>query len=148
MSGFELALKSTLDKIILDLAATHGYQYLDLDGAYLMSDVMESDAAALAWSLSHLIENPRAPFWHAEFEVGGKTSNDPAQYISVGIISLITSVFAVGNQIDIMDYSGPTPPTLKLGYLLVSAAGMVPAQFDRISGLRLMQIQAQVFQYE
>lgn len=139
---FPLALKSTLDKIIKDLADAHNYDFIDLDGAYLMADVMESQASALAWNLTQLIEYPRAPLWQVEFEAGGKTSNDPSQYVSMEIASLVQTKFFVGASFPIMDYSGSAAPTQKLGELFVTSVGVSPAQFDRVAGLRLIRILA------
>jgi hypothetical protein len=147
MSQFALALKSTLDKAINDLATANGLVYLDLDGAYMMSDLLESQAAAIAWSMSHLVENPADPLYHLEFDVGGKTSEDPAQYVSLGLVGLISSQFRAGSSLKIMDYSGAALPTEVLGEIYVTASGAQPAQFDRISGYRLVHVTAKAVRW-
>lgn len=142
--SFALSLKSTLDKLVFDLATDNSLAYVDLDGAYLSPDVMESTASALAWSLTTFSGNPQPPLYRLEFHVGGKTSDDPAQYKSLDIVSLITDLFAPDSYFDILDYSGEGTPTIKLGQLHVTSSESLPAQFDKVSGLRLVRVNAQV----
>lgn len=138
--SFPLAFKSTIDKIIKDLADSRGYDFIDLDGSYLLSDVMESQATALAWTQISLVEAPRRPLWMAEFDAGGKTSADPSQYLSMETVSLITDIFRVGSSFHVFDYSGMAMPTQRMGEVFVTSVGVSPAQFDRVAGLRLVRV--------
>ena len=144
MSHFSLALKSTLDKILLDIATANGYEFFDLDGSYLTPEKTESEKPAIAWSLLSLSEAPRDPFWNLQFEAGAKTSNDEAQYVSLEIVSIVQELFTVGSSFPIADYSGTNIPTQNLGEIIISHSGSTPAAFDRASGLRSIHVMATV----
>lgn len=150
MSSFETAVKSTLDKKIKDLAQANGYDFVDLDGSFLFGDLMESQSSALAWSLITLVGAPRRPLWALVFEAGGKTSYDPAQYVSMDIVSLVTHAFEPGSSFDVMDYSGASgspAPTVKMGEIIITDCGVRPAQFDRVAGLRLVLVEASILEF-
>jgi hypothetical protein len=147
MSNFKLAVKSTLDKIMKDVADSLSISFFDLDGVALVSDVFESEASALAWSLLTFHDAPVPPMYFIEFESGGKTSNDISQYISMSIVDAISDKFCSGKSYDIMDYSGQSQPTKVLGNMYISGCGVAPAQTDRGSGLRLVRIQAHLTEW-
>lgn len=137
-----LALKSTIDKIVHALAEELDFAYVDLDGESLNADLLASDETAIAWSLVALTESPRDPLYQVEFEIGAKTSSDPAGYTSFEIVGKVTEAFASNSRVDIYDYSGVPEPTTREGVLLIGASGVNPQQFDRTSGLRLISIVA------
>lgn len=144
MGNFPLHLKSTLDMLIFKLATDNGYDFFDLDGAYMDADKAESANAALVWSLLSLVENNRDPFWHIQFEVGARTSNDESQYLSLQLTSLVQELFSAGSSFFIQDFSTEVEPTEKVGEIIIISAGTAPPAFDRISGIRPIQISASV----
>jgi len=144
---FPLALKSTIDKYAKQLADSKAINYLDLDGTLLQATLLESDQPALGWSLSTMVESPRDPMWYLEFEIGGITSIDPAQYTALDIVSLVRSVFYQGAELPIMDYSGVDQPTERLGDLIISSTSISPQQFDRAAGLRMVVVQARALRF-
>lgn len=144
---FPKAVKSTLDFHADLIAQQLGIASFDLDGAATLSDLLESDQTALGWALNMFVEQPRDPCWYLEFDIGGKTSKDPAQYVSMEIASRVTSVFRSGAEFEVMDYTGEELPTERLGVIVVAGAGITPAQYDRVSGLRLVNVRANVLRY-
>lgn len=141
---FPLIIKSTVDYLAGLLATEVGVPFIDLDGAELSAGLLETDQSALAWSLATLSEDPRDPLWTMEFEIGAKTSNDPSQYTSLDLVSLVRKQFYVGAVMDVMDYTGTAAPTVKAGKLIISSVATAPQQFDRTSGLRLVSVTAKV----
>lgn len=146
-STFSLALKSTIDKKVYDLATTKSVGYFDLDTALTDIAFLESDAPGLGWSLLTLVEFPRDPLWSVEFEVGGKTSKDPAQYLVLDIVSMVLDAFTTGTTVDVLDYSGEDAPTTVMGELFITNVSVMPSQLDRSSGFRMVNIQGKVLRW-
>lgn len=147
MSQFPLQVKSTIDFIASGLANAHGYEYFDLDSSAWETSLVQSQQPAMAWAFSNMAEHPRDPLWLVGFDIGAKVSEDPAQYTSLEITSVILSQFATGQTVPIMDYSGATPPTTPIGTLIITSAHAIPAQFDRTSGLRLVRVEAKAIRF-
>lgn len=150
--SFKLALKSTLDKHIMALVQElrteyPDLEYADLDGAETVADFFESPKPGLAWSLVTLAEDPCDPLYSLSFECGGRTSNDPAQYMSMALVERITDLFPVKSGLTIMDYSTADVPTEQLGDIYITSAVVAPAQFDHVAGLRLVRVEAQVVRW-
>ena len=144
MGQFPLFVKATIDKILLDEANKHGYEFFDMDGSYMNADKAESSNPAIIWSMLSFVENLRDPFWHLQFEVSARTSNDESQYDSLKISSITQELFATTKSFYIRDYSGSATPTQNLGEIIIISAGLSPAAFDRISGIRPTQVTASV----
>lgn len=141
---FPLCVKSTLDKIISDLGTTLSLPVVDLDSAGLVAELLDSDQPAIVWAIGTLTEDPIDPLWFVDFDVGAKTSLDPAQYKSLDIVSSLTTSFRVGTLFSIKDYSGVSAGTTELGQIIVTALASAPSQPDRLSGIRLLNIQARI----
>lgn len=144
MGQFPLYVKATIDKILFDEANKYGYEFFDMDGSYMNADKAESSNPAIIWSMLSFVENLRDPFWHLQFEVSARTSNDESQYDSLKISSITQELFAATKSFYIRDYSGAVNPTQNLGEIIVISAGLSPAAFDRISGIRPTQVTASV----
>jgi len=144
MSSFHLALKSTIDKLLLDAAKSNGYEFFDLDGVYMDADIAESSKPAIAWSLLGFTEAPRDPFWHLQFEVGARTAYDESQYSSMTIAAKIQETFPVASSFYIQDYSSDNQPSVNLGEVIISTSSTTPAEFDKVSGMRPVHITATV----
>lgn len=142
--SFIVAVKSTLDKVVYDIAQANNYEFFDMDGAYMSADIAESTKPALAVSLSSIYEYPRDPFYQIQFEVGARTSEDESQYESLEAIALLQAQFRYGNSFSVMDYSSATPPTVRLGEIIVHTINTSPAAFDKVSGLRSLHVTATV----
>lgn len=150
--SFELALKSTLDKHIMALAQSlrteyPDIEYADLDGAETMADFFESPRPGLAWALVGFAEEPRDPLYSLVFDCGGRTANDPAQYMSMSLVGRIRDLFPVDSDLTIMDYSTVDVPTTPLGMIIIAAVSVSPSQFDHVAGLRLVRVEAQVVRW-
>lgn len=141
---FPLCVKSTLDKIISDIGATLNLPVVDLDSAGLVAELLDSDRPAIVWAIGTLTEDPMDPLWFVDFDVGAKTSLDPAQYKSLDITSSLTNHFMVGTFYTVKDYSGVTAGTNDLGQIMITALASAPSQPDRLSGIRLLNIQARI----
>jgi hypothetical protein len=140
MSYFPLSVKSTLDKILFDKATENGYGYFDLDGVYMVADKAESVEAAFAMSSFSMVGMPRDPFYQIQFDVDARTADDEAQYLSLQMTSILQELLAVGSSFYVMDYTGNEVPTQNLGEIIISSSGSYAPAFDRVSGLRPVQI--------
>lgn len=145
---FPLYVKSTLDHHASLLARSQGLQYFDLDGAATVGDLLQSDEIALAWSMGSFIPYPVDPLYTLEFDIGGKTSKDPAQFVSIDIISLVRTVFSEHVSLPVMNYTKDIAPVTTMGTIYIVTAGVMPAQYDRNAGLRLVNVLARVQRFD
>lgn len=141
---FPLYVKSTLDAVAASLADDFHLGYFDLDGLAFVSDVMQSDEPALCWSIGSFVPDPVDPLYSLVFDIGGKTSKDPAQFVSMDIVGLVRTVFREHVGIPVMNYTKGIPPVTRLGEIYILNAGVMPAQNDRTAGLRLVNVLAKV----
>lgn len=141
MAKFPLCVKSTLDFVTTQLATELGLPVVDMDSAGLFAELLDSDQSAIVWAIGSLSEAPIDPLWYVDFDIGAKTSLDPAQYKSLDIVSEISDAFKVGTEFVIKDYSGDTAGAMQ-GRLFVTAVVASPSQPDRLSGVRLINVQA------
>lgn len=141
---FPLFVKSSIDHLAVQLADSNDLPVVDLDSAGLVAELMESDQTAIVWAIGGLSEGPMDPLWFLDFDIGVKTSHDPAQYKSLDVTSLLTDVFRVGSSIPVRDYSGDTASEQVYGEIFITNTVASPLQPDRLSGVRLLNVQARV----
>lgn len=141
MDKFPLYVKSSIDHLATQIAAGLGLPVIDLDSAGLFAELLDSDQTAIVWAIGTLSEAPLDPLWFLDFDIGAKTSLDPAQYKSLDVLSELSAALRVGAEIMVRDYTGDIagPPA---GRLFVSGVVASPSQPDRLSGLRLLNVQA------
>lgn len=140
-SKFPLCVKSTLDYVAMQLANELNLPVVDMDSAGLFAELLDSDQPAIVWAIGSLSEAPSDPLWYVDFDIGAKTSVDPAQYRSLDIVSEISDAFRVGTQFTVRDYSGDIAGN-PVGQMFVTAVIASPSQPDRLSGVRLINVQA------
>ena len=143
-SEFSLAVKSTIDKLIYELASSNNYDFFDLDGSYLLPEQAESTKPAIAWGLLNFSERGRDPFYTIHFEVGAKTANDESQYTSMNLLGLIQGAFPVNKSIYVSDYSKESGPSVVSGCMTITSSVSTPPSFDKVSGTRAVQLIAAV----
>jgi hypothetical protein len=139
---FPLYVKSSLDRLISDLGTQLSLPVVDLDSAGLVAELLNSDQPAIVWAIGNLAEEPMDPLWFVDFEVGAKTSLDPAQYRSMDIVSQLLQEFYVGMTVEVFDYSGAVPGSAQEGIIYVTGVAAAPSQPDRLSGIRMLNVQA------
>lgn len=144
MSKFPLYVKSTLDFVANGIATDLGLPLVDLDSAGLVAELLDSDQTAVVWAIGSLSEAPVDPLWYVDFDIGVKTSVDPAQYKSLDVISELTAGFRVGTVISIRDYTGDVVGQETLGQLFITGVIASPSQPDRLSGIRMLNVQGRV----
>ena len=145
MNNFALHVKSTIDKLGVDLADSYSgtrpeIKFIDMDNMVNQAEDWGSDNAAFVWELETLVESPRDPLYAFSFNIGVKTTLDPGNYDLLDLMGEVASLFAVGDTIDVMDYSGLVLPTNREGYLVVTSSYVNPQQFDKSSGVRLVSV--------
>jgi hypothetical protein len=143
-SKFPLAVKSTIDYVAMQIATPLNLAVVDMDAAGLFAELLESDDTAIVWAIGSLAEAPMDPLWYVDFDIGVKTSLDPAQYKSLDVLSSLTDTFKVGKIVEVRDYSGDVAGTAIEGRLFVSSVTASPSQPDRLSGIRLINVQCRV----
>ncbi len=149
---FLIALKSTLDKVMMDLRAELSAEYPTLQ-AVEVDDLAQTDAAqksaepALIWSFGSLQPAPRPPLYRAEFMVGAKTTADGANYQLTALLSKVRQKFAHGHTIVLFDYSGSVADPTEAGFLNIGANEVAQQEFDRQSGLRYAVVRANAVAY-
>jgi len=142
---FTLALKSTIDKMGVDLAGTLGVaDFLDLDDVVNASTVLQGETDAIVWLFSTLDENPVDPLYTVIFSVGAKTTSDASNYDMMQFISKVQATFKKKSTFKIYDYSGAAPDATLRGTMTVIQSGVEAQEYDKESGYRFVSIVAQV----
>lgn len=138
---FPLHVKSTIDYLANQVAEGLSLPVVDMDSAGLVAELLDSDQTAIVWAIGTLSEAPADPLWFLDFDIGVKTSLDPAQYKSLDVLGELSAAFKVGAEVVIRDYTGDTAGA-PAGTLFLSAVVASPSQPDRLSGVRLLNVQA------
>lgn len=151
-SEFFLAVKSTWDKIMVDLTDDVRSQYpdgincADLDDVTLAKEVMANLQPAILWQFPEMIPTPVDPLYTATFFAGVKTSNDAGNYEMGGLLTHVNTLFQQGVVHDVRDYSEHPVSDIK-GSIYIVGAATVPQSFDRQSGLRMVKVMAKITRY-
>lgn len=145
---FLVAVKSTLDKLGNDLALSQvtPTKFVDLDDATAVEAVLTSTEDAILWELSSFDVAPVDPLYRVEFNIGARTTNDPANYNILKLAGKVREVFQIGSKIEIRDYSGDTASS-PLGFLFVTFIAVNPQVYDRVSGIRMISVSAKAQRY-
>jgi hypothetical protein len=146
-SKFVLHLKSTIDKMVHGIAVEAWVEYFDLDSMVLPENIVNSAAPGIGWSLEIIVPNPIDPMYHIEWQVAVRTTEDPAQYISLDLMSLVLERVHSHMEVFIQDFTGDSAPTTNHGSLLVTDVRVSPQQFDRASGFRFVHVLAEAVKW-
>lgn len=144
---FPLYLKSSIDRVVTAFAQPLNLPVVDLDASALLAELLESDAPAIVWAMGTLSEAPKDPLWFVDFDIGAKTSHDPAQYQSMDILGSIAGLFTIGTSITVEDYTGDTNDGEVYGDIYITNISASPSQPDRLSGIRLLNVQARAISH-
>lgn len=140
---FLMALKSTIDKLGVDLAAAQSpsLKFIDLDNTVKMQEMFDSEDDALVWEMQTLADTPADPLYTATFNIGARTVNDPANYDILSLAGKVKAIFKLGQKIDIYDYTGAVA-SAKGGTLIPTEVSVMVQQYERVSGIRMLTIVA------
>ena len=140
--SFPVALKSTIDRIGLDLAEaeTPPLKLVDLDNVVNTTELMTSEDSALIWSMSVLVPTPTDPLYGCSFTIGARTVNDPANYDIMLLVGKLSTYFQEGVIIDIKDYTGAVAGP-KIGVLTITRNTLLPQEYDKVSGIRMVSVE-------
>lgn len=142
MTDFYVAVKSTVDKLAVDIAASLAIDFVEMDDTVNIDEKLASPADMIVYQMVGMEEAPRDPLWSLNIQVGGKTTGDSANYDLADIIAGIRVFISKGDYIDVMDYSGTVAPTVKEGYIVFTDVAVDPQAFDGASGIRMLNINA------
>lgn len=139
---FPMALKSTIDKIGFDLgqAESSSLSFIDLDNVVNTTKLLQSVDSAYVWSMALLAPAPRDPLYVCSFMIGARTVNDPANYDIMLLVGKLKEYFSVDSSVDIQDFTGETPGP-KLGVLTITGVTVMPQEYDKVSGIRMVSLQ-------
>lgn len=148
MTNIVLAVKSTIDKIAVDLSITitPAINAVDLDDNVAADTLLKSKKSAIVWEFLTMDGNPNPPMYSVTFKVGARTIHDHGNYTSLHLLDLIKSEFQQGKRIEIIDYS-QLPATNVVGVMIVTNMEVDPQMFDKSSGIRLAVVSASVLSY-
>lgn len=147
--NFELAVKSTLDKILKDDQAALVAAWPTLGGAEL-DDTVETNSTFgspkpnLFWQWRTLNPECGETLYSASFLIGVKTTDDKGNYDLAAILSALLARHSIGDDITLRDYSGVAEPYPEVGVMTLIGKDVDPQQFDKQSGMRYAQIHAKV----
>ena len=151
----EMAFKSTLDKLVNDLAAelsaaapsANPVRAFGLDDATNERQWQAGTEHALAYQYTLLSEAPRHPLYDVTFLVGAKTTDDAGNYAMTDLITDLGDLFKSGDSFELFDYSEVEEgqdPGGQIGVLVIGSVDTGPQMFEKQSGIRLLQIEGKV----
>lgn len=141
--SFPVALKSTVDKLGwgLALAETPAVKFVDLDNVVNTAALFESNDTAMIWSMAVLVPTPSDPLYACSFTIGARTVNDAANYDIMLLVGKLGNVFQEGVIIGIHDYTGAAAGP-RIGVLTVTKVTVLPQEYDKVSGIRMISVEA------
>lgn len=154
----EMAFKSTLDKLVGDLAvelsnaspAAQPVKAFDLDDATNERQWQAGGEHALCYQYTLLREDPRHPLYEVAFLVGAKTSDDAGNYAMTDLLTDLGDLFKSGDSFELYDYSDieeGQDAGESIGALIIMDVDTGPQMFEKQSGIRLLQIGGKVMAY-
>jgi hypothetical protein len=147
VSDFYLSVKSTLDKLAVDISNGLGIGFVELDDTVNVENKLASPADLVVYQMIGMDEFPSDPLYMVTFAIGAKTTTDPANYDLAEIISAVKDRVHRGAGIDVRDYSGSSAPTSVDGNLYVTETRVDPQMFDGMSGIRMLSVRAAATSY-
>ena len=144
MTDFYVEVKSTIDKLAVDIATALGIDFVELDDTVNVDEKLASPDDLIVYQMVGMDEAPRDPLWNLTFQIGGKTTSDSANYDLADIIGAVRGTVNKGESIDVYDYSGIATPTVKEGYIYFSEVSVDPQAFEGASGIRMLAVSASV----
>lgn len=142
MTDFYVEVKSTIDRLAVDIAETLGIGFVELDDTVNVDEMLASPDDLIVYQMVGMEESPMDPLWNLTFQIGGKTTSDSANYDLAAIIGAVRGVVSKGESVDIYDYSGISAPTIKEGYMYFSEVAVDPQAFEGASGIRMLSVSA------
>lgn len=149
MNDFYLAVKSTIDFLASDVAKQLEIESrIDLDDRTDVDNAESNNETAVVWQLGNFKPAPRHPLYQLVFALGIRTANDPGNYELTKLIAEQEKRVAVGSEISVKDYSGQSVPSEKAGWFFVTSATVNQTQFDKMSNVRLIEINAEACSFQ
>lgn len=154
----ELAFKSTLDKLVTDLAdkltqlnpMQKQVFAFDLDDSANERQIQAGSEHALVYQYTNLSDDPAHPLYSAVFLVGAKTTADVGNYDMTTLLTDLRSLFFAQAYFDLYDYSaieaGEDAGAVQ-GTLIIQSVDTGPQMFEKQSGIRLLEVHAKVMAY-
>lgn len=149
---FEMALKSSMDKLLFDFAVANSLDYIDLDGAELNSERLLEARNAVAWSQTHFSPHPgNNPFYTFVFDVGAVTpkDQDASQFKSMEIVGLLLATFRPQALFEVYDwYTSSTVVTgSKRGDFSVARSSVASLAVNGVEGFRAISVETMGVRY-
>jgi hypothetical protein len=143
---FEMALKSTMDKILFEFSTVYSLDYIDLEGAELNSEKLLQAKNALAWSQAHFSRHTgNNPFFTFVFDVGAMTpkDQDASQFKSMEITGNLLSLFRTQALFEVHDwYTSSTVATgSKRGDFSVIRPSVSSLAVNGVEGFRAITVE-------
>lgn len=142
------AVKTTLDALAHGMVEAVAAELPTIKLAVALADdatdfegVLKAVDPAVVYQVSRL--EGRAPKFDASFNIGVKTTDDGGHYLMTKLVAMLNATFYETASIPLHDYSGAAPGP-RLGTMLVTAAAVLPSQFDKQSNIRMMRVDAKV----
>jgi len=142
---FILAVKSTLDRAGKQLSDSFGVtEFVDLDDTVNVSSALTGESTVVVWKFNELIEDPIDPLYVMSFSIGIKTTTDPGRYSLLDFVSKVKMTFAVGDSLQVLNWSQQATPTTPLGVIHFTESGVEQQVSDKLSGIRMLSVEARV----
>lgn len=147
MADFYVSVKSTIDRLAVDIASSLSIGFVELDDTVNVDEALGSPNDLIVYQMVDMREDHSDPLWSLEFQVGGKTTLDAANYDLAEIVSGIRGFISKGGYVHVMDYSQVAPPTQVEGDIIFIDVSVDPQAFDGASGIRMLTVQSKAIRY-
>lgn len=143
--NFLLWLKSTIDKLGVDLAGDLGFsKFLDIDDrSDYATTLVEGNNDAVIWRVMDYSETHVRGRWAFTFVIGTSLHTDVNNTKAMRASSIISQQFRAGCTLDIKDYTGAVESERK-GLMSIIQNSVDPALSDGMQGFRWSAITALV----
>lgn len=136
------AVKTTVDKLAHDLRVDlPGVAIGQVDDSANFESILSNAPPAILYQISKL--SGRAPKFSVTFLIGAKTTDDGNNFELTKMVDAMNDKFFSGARFDLHDYSGDTASG-RLGAMMLTDVDVLPQQFDKQSGIRMLSCSAKV----
>jgi len=151
VSEVAILVKSTLDKVMLDLVDTlrarggdwRRIKGVEMDDVTQVDSILKAKNPVIVWSFESVQPSPHDPLYTATFLAGARTVSDVGNYKLSDLSAEIHNLFEKGKTIPLGDYRGHSAIEGR-GSLYVTGISLDPQVFDHVAGIRFWSITSRV----
>lgn len=145
MSKFAQAVKSTLDKVLVAKAQALGVDYVDIDDLSAIRKITDTNNTAVLCHFQDLEGKPHN-LHDGVASVGCRLATDPGNYSLIGMLEEVSSLFPIGVQIPVKNYSAAGVSGL-LGTIIIRSNKLLSTEAMGSGNARFREITFTAYEF-